>query len=186
MMTPLPTHDEIARLLGLEGWSIGAHHRSRQGSEGLWVNALWVIEGDPSFDDGWAIAGVLAQTYGPAGDGPSWRRVVLAQADEFAVLALDNDPVSAALNRVELLCLSPYLYTDGISYWVRFESSALSGRFLFGNPDSPSLIALEEAALAVAEQITASSGLLARVVEIWRRYATRTSSDEPLELGFEE
>ena len=186
MFTPLPTHDEMARLLGLERWEIGAHHTSAQGGGGVWADALWVIEGEPSFEDRWSLAGLLALNYGPAGEGPPWRRMVLAQGDESALIEVDADPVFEALNRLELLCPSPYWYTDGIGYSVRVKTNALSGEFHVSNPDTPSLIALEAAALELAERaVRASRGRLTRVVQVWRQYAWSPPGG-PVELQCEE
>ena len=64
MSAPLPTHDEVARLLGLERWWIGPHHTSPQGDGGIWAEALWVVEAEPSFDEEWALAGVLSCSMG--------------------------------------------------------------------------------------------------------------------------
>jgi hypothetical protein len=183
---PLPTHDDVAQLLGLDRWCIGAHRTSSQGDRGVYVDALWLVEGEPSFHDKWALAGVLAHDFGPAGDGPSWRRAVLAQGNESALIDLDADPVSDALKRVDLFHSSPYAYLDGIGYSVRVATNALSGQFQFSNPDAPSLIALEAAALELAERATAASGRLLRVVDVWRQYAVRSPPGEPLELRLDE
>jgi hypothetical protein len=129
---------------------------------------------------------MLAYNFGPAGDGPGWKRAVLAQGDEAALIDMDADPVAVALNRMELLRTSPDDCLDGIGYSVRVETNTLSGQFRFANPNTPALIGLEAAALELAERaVQASGGHLARVVEVWRQYVW-SPPGEPLELRFED
>jgi hypothetical protein len=175
------SNDELARVVGLNDWRVGVHRRHSPSDASIieeWAHTLWLVECLPSFHDSWLLGAVLVGPWdgGPA-DEKCWRKAVLAQSGEAAVISLGDDPVADALNRVEMLPTNNYESLDGIAYRVAVQSVALCGTFSFGNPAVPSLKALEHQLFCLAERIAAAIGeeWSREVLRTWRQYGVRHS-----------
>jgi len=160
--------DDLARLMGLCDWRVGAHRFAE--NQVLWAHSLWLVEVQPSFHDHWVIAGVAAEDWRP--NAPVWRKAVMAQGRATAVIEVDRDPVAEVLNAVPLLPTSMGERLDGIGYHVRTETVSLRAEFWFANPHVPQHVALERALRELGERIAAANQAsgLAAAVTVWRQY----------------
>lgn len=202
-MKPLPTDEQLAVLLGLKNWGLTANevHSLWRARVYPSFDLPWVLAGmfaesfppepdltamfadsvppaedEPDVEEGTiAIALDEIDLVEPSNSGPLWHRAVLATETNSVVLALESDPVSKALNQLELCRAERDSTLDGITYELRVETRSLCGEFVLSNPYAPSLRRLEAALLEIAKQASAApDGHWAQeLVQVWLNYTAR-------------
>ena len=159
---PLPSWDDIAKLLEMENLRIGSHYirdEDRYRVASFSVPRLWSIEVVPSFQPVWRLAGVRAIGEEFRGAKTSdWMKAVLATHEDSAVLALDSDPVADAIGGLDLLDPSDFSSLDGVQYSVTLQTMSLPAAFKFGDSRHGSLLTLEREIFDLARTIALSSG----------------------------
>jgi hypothetical protein len=173
----LPTPEEMAQCIGLRDLRIGQHYLRDDAGErtGLVsVSTLWFAEVVPSFQPRIALAVVTASGERfKAGCAPDFVKAVLATPEASHVTAIEADPMHTALKGIDLFCCDQTPPAqDGIAYSITFQSMHLQGTLQFGNPSHACLRSLEDALLALAQQVATQSGdaKLSAAVEGWSEF----------------
>lgn len=159
----------VGKFLNLENWRVGIHRVP--GAPEIYVDCLWWVEVQPSFDAAWVIAGFVANELQSL--GPQWRKAIMIDGAAIGVVDLDNAAIEDAINSVPLLKYSRSMARDGIRYRVDTETTSATAELFFTNPDVMELVELESALLTLGDTIATASGVpeLVEVMEIWWKYA---------------
>ncbi len=176
----LPTPEELARHLGLRDLRIGRHFLRDDAGEMtgcVSVCTLWFAEVVPNFHPCIALAAVTA-TGEPFKNccTPDFVKAVMATPEAVHAIAIDVDPMRAALNGIDLFCgdqTEPH--RNGIAYTLTFQTLHLHGTLQFGNPNHRCLRSLEDALLGLARRIVEQSGdeRLRAAVNGWGEFCPR-------------
>jgi hypothetical protein len=181
--TALPTPEELARCMGMCDLRIGRHFLRDASGEltgSVSVCSLWHGEVVPSFQPRIALAVVTARgelsRHGPS---TGFVKAVMATPETCHCTLLDADPLTGALNGLDLFCNDQAPPThNGIAYALTLQTLHLHGTLQFDNPAHGCLRAMEESLLTLAEQIAAVSAdaRLLDVAAAWREFIRSKSA----------
>lgn len=176
-------NQQIFSALKLEGFSTGWHTiDDKDGGEASkhWVRGLWMAYVSPSFEPPAALAMAYDDKQCVRG------ALTFSESDtpfrDLTTICVEfprdwSDPVTNALQNINLFDLNGGMALDGIGYLLQVDTNACEVALDFSTPQTPAMIDLESALFEAAQEIVKSSNGAQEnnFLNIWARYLDRTS-----------